>query len=564
MRQVLAILQTKLRILRNQIALVRHESKLKIAVLTFSSVTIWYAVYFFLFRGFRWLLDFGNLGGGDFVFGDLLLRQVIGLFGLAVFLLLIFSNILVAFSTLYKSREVYFLLQGPITFTQFFHIRFVECVLFSSWALAFLGSPLLLAYGKNVDADGLFYLAALGFFVPYVLIPAALGAIITMLLVRIFPRIRVQTMIALGVMALSGFFYYMVQILRQARVAEDTPIAAFFESMNRMQSHLLPNYWASEGLFAVGRQDFSSAAFWWLMSVSTAMMLLLVASWVAERIFYPGWSYLNGQDRQRFKPEHRGILNRFLSLLNGLPNPFQALSKKDIKLFWRDPTQWSQFVIFFGIMAVYIANLRNTSRFYEQDLWRSWVACLNVGSISLILATQTSRFVFPLISLEGRRFWILRLAPLTLRQLVWQKFWLSVATTSIITIGLALFSGYLLELAPHIWFLSVYSVAMTNLGLAGLAVGLGSLYPTFQEDNPARIVSGMGGTLNLLLSIGYITAIVIAQGVVLLWDVAEMLTGRGDVTRVYFTSLLFITFGSLLAMFLPMKAGLRHLERMEY
>jgi hypothetical protein len=50
-------------------------------------------------------------------------------------------------------------------------------------------------------------------------------------------------------------------------------------------------------------------------------------------------------------------------------------------------------VIFFGIMAIYIANLRNTSRYFEEDKWRLWVACLNTGALSLILATLTSRFV---------------------------------------------------------------------------------------------------------------------------------------------------------------------------
>ncbi len=564
MSQVIALLQTKLRILGNQIALVRYESKLKIAVLTFSAIIIWLGAYIWLYYGFRWLLNFGNMGGGAYVFGELLLRQVLSLFALAVFLLLIFSNILVAFSTLYKSKEVFYLLQGPLSYNQFFYVRFVECLLFSSWALAFLGSPLILAYGQSIQMTPAFYLAAIGFFIPYIIIPAAIGAIITMLLVRIFPQIRVQTMIALGVMVLVGFFYYMVTILRKTRVAEDTPIAVFFDSMSRIQSRLLPSFWATEGLFSAGRLDYTEALFWWLMSISTALMLLVVAGWVAGKAFYPGWSYLNGQDRQRFKPENRGILNALLQPLNMLPLPIQALSKKDIRLFWRDPTQWSQFVIFFGIMAIYIANLRNTSRFYEQDIWRSWVACLNVGSVSLILATQTSRFVFPLISLEGHRFWILRLAPLSLRQLIWQKFWLSVVTTSGVTVGLALMSGYLLELEPAFYFMTVYGVALTNLGLAGLAVGLGSLYPTLSEDNPARIVSGMGGTLNLLLSIGYISLLVSAQGIVLLWDVAAFLTGRGDFFWAYTLTLVFVTITSLLAVWLPMKAGLRHLERLEF
>jgi ABC-2 type transport system permease protein len=215
-------------------------------------------------------------------------------------------------------------------------------------------------------------------------------------------------------------------------------------------------------------------------------------------------------------------------------------------------------------MGIYIANLRNTSQSFEREVWRAWVACLNVGAVSLILATLTSRFVFPLVSLEGKRFWILGLAPLTYSQLVWQKFWLSVACTSVFTVALAALSGYMLDLAPIYYFLTVYSVVATNFGLSGLAVGLGTLYPNFQEDNPARIVSGMGGTLNLLLSVGYITLVVAAQCLVLQWNLLEMFSSPGLFPVAMGGALVVITGLSLLCTFVPMRLGLRNLESMEF
>ena len=233
-------------------------------------------------------------------------------------------------------------------------------------------------------------------------------------------------------------------------------------------------------------------------------------------------------------------------------------------MFWRDPTQWSQFVIFFGIMAIYTANLRGTSKFYEEEMWRSWIACLNVGSVTLILATLTSRFVFPLVSLEGRRFWIIGLAPLTFRSLVWQKFWLSVATTSCFTVGLAFLSAAMLKLEFVYFWMTVYSVSIANFGLAGLAVGLGALYPNFNEDNPARIVSGLGGTLNLLVSVGYIAVIVAAQTLVLQWNAI----GRFGSTHTFHYALAGAVFtGAFVTtacVALPMYFGLRNLRDREY
>src|SRR6185369_11869071 len=95
---------------------------------------------------------------------------------------------------------------------------------------------------------------------------------------------------------------------------------------------------------------------------------------------------------------------------------------KDIKSFMRDPAQWSQVLIFFGILTLYIGNLRNFSYPLDQPFYQNLIASLNLGATSMTLATMTSRFIFPLISLEGRRFWILGLLPIERRQIMISKF----------------------------------------------------------------------------------------------------------------------------------------------
>jgi ABC-2 type transport system permease protein len=106
-------------------------------------------------------------------FGDLLMGRMLSIFGLAVFMLLIFSNVLVAFSTMYRSKEVVYLLQAPISLREFLLRALLRVVSsFSSWSLAYLGSPLMLAYGIQTKASLLFYPATLFFYLPFILIPA--------------------------------------------------------------------------------------------------------------------------------------------------------------------------------------------------------------------------------------------------------------------------------------------------------------------------------------------------------------------------------------------------------
>ena len=564
MNQVGTVILAKARIARHEVAGVRHQSKLKVGVITIAAALLWFGAFMFFRMGFRWVMFFGGQGGADLNFGDVLMARLLSILTLAIFMLLIFSNVLVAFSTLYRSKEVVYLLQAPIRYDHFFYARFLECVVFSSWSLAFLGSPLMLAYGLATQAPLVFYVAVGAFFLPLIIVPAAIGANITMVLARVFPRLKPSWMVGLGALVVGLFFLYIRNVLRGTRLSDDTILPVFLQATGRAQHWLLPSHWASQGVLASARHEVGESLFWFLLIASTAVVLMMVSGWVAQRLFFPGFSFLAGQDRQRIRPLHRGLLNRVERMLGFIPNPARALTVKDIKLFWRDPTQWSQFVIFFGIMAIYTANLRSTSRYYEDDMWRSWIACLNVGSVTLILATLTSRFVFPLVSLEGRRFWIIGLGPMTFRGLVWQKFWLSVATTSLFTVGLAFLSATMLKLEPIYFWMTVYSVVIANFGLAGLAVGLGALYPNFNEDNPARIVSGLGGTLNLLMSVGYITVVVAAQTLVLQWHAI----GRFASPQLFRYALAgAVATGGLVTLAcvaLPMYFGLRNLRDMEY
>ena len=566
MGQVGVIVHTKLRMARHAVASVRTESKLKVGVITFFALVLWGGAYVLFAEGFNWLIHFGR----DYSMvasrgiGNIIMVRLFGVLAFTVFFMLIFSNVLVSFSTLYRSNEVQYLLQTPMTFRTFFLARFLECVAFSSWALAFLGSPLILAYGLTNRAPFLFYVAGLAFYVPFITMPAAIGAIITLVLVRVFPRLKIRTMALLAVLAGVLFFAYWQSHFTATRLAEDSFVPIVLEVTAQTQSHLLPSYWAARGILAAADRRYGECLFNFLLLLSNALLLLWVAAEVAQRIFHTGWSFLAGQDKTRVRPLGRGVLGRLETFLKMLPNPARSLVIKDIKLFWRDPTQWSQFVIFFGIMAIYTANLRNTSVHYEKEFWRSWIACLNVGTCTLILATLTSRFVFPLVSLEGRRFWILGLAPLTFGQIVRQKFWLSVATTASFTVGLAALSGVMLKLQPVYLVLSIYSVFITNFGLAGLAVGLGTLYPNFQEDNPARIVSGMGGTLNFVLSIVYITFIVGAQTLILQWRVLNLFSSDRAFYLALAAAVVFITSASVVCAVIPLRLGLRNLNQMEF
>src|SRR6185436_20971632 len=118
-----------------------------------------------------------------------------------------------------------------------------------------------------------------------------------------------------------------------------------------------------------------------------------------------------------------------------------ALVFKDVRIFWRDPAQWTQFMIFFGLLCIYVANLRNVAFEFKQPYWETLISYLNLAASALTLSTLTTRFVFPQFSLEGRRLWIIGLAPFGLDKVLLQKFWMSCLTATVVTTVLMIVSS---------------------------------------------------------------------------------------------------------------------------
>lgn len=557
-----AIYWARRRMTLHLLASVRRESKLKVALVSVSATLLWLGLFAFALVGFflfENLIGSEVIGVGRLTVGDVVMSRLLSVFALALFAMLVFSNVLTAFATLYRSREVVPQVLAPISMTTLYLGRFRDCLSMSSWASGFLGSPVMLAYGLVSHAPLVFYPALLAFFVPFVVIPAAIGTMLTIVAVRVLGRVRRPYVVGLGFLLVAVLFGFFRTRLLAPDFSQTGTAQAIIDAMARTQAPFLPSQWLSQGVLGMALGDYKEALFYFLLLAVNAAFLLFIATLIAEEWYYDGYSSLFGGEQER--KAGRGFLGGVDGLFAFLPQPARSLVVKDFKLFWRDPAQWSQFVLFFGIMALYIANLGGARSFTSR--WIEWVTILNLTASMFILASLTSRFVYPLISLEGPRIWILGLSPVGMRRIVWQKFWLSVATTSVFTVGLAVLSAWRLELDRTAFLLSVSTIAATTVALSGLSVGLGSLYPNFREDNPSKIVSGMGGTLNFILSMAYIVLVTAGLATVLLWKPSwqGFFADRARLLGLVVAEVCVLT---ALACWVPMRLGLRNLERAEF
>ncbi|HEV2435349.1 MAG TPA: hypothetical protein VG077_05065 [Verrucomicrobiae bacterium] len=488
-----------------------------------------------------------------------------------LFGLLLLSNLVISYTNLFRNRETAFLLTLPVPTQTVFRWKFIESTLLASWAFLFLIAPLLVAFGLVRGAAWHFYVMTLVLIALFIVLPGVAGAWLAILMGRLLDRRSFQiTIVGTALISLALVaFWWKAQPATNALLSERT-LEALDQLLAKTRFTMfpfLPSYWLSAAVLQWAEGILRGAVFFALVLLSYTLLFGGLAFTQFGYLFYDTASavqsrvHRNGKwTRVRLKPKPASQNSaRAMEKIGGaffwFGRDSRALAIKDIRMFWRDTTQWGQSVMLFGLLGVYIINLRNFTHQLSSEFWINLIAFLNLGVCALNLASVTTRFVFPQFSLEGRRLWIVGLAPMGLARVVKTKFWLASVMSFIVTSGLIMLSCYLLKMSwDRVAFFGAVVTIMT-FALNGLAVGLGVLYPNLKEANPNKIVSGFGGTLCFVLSSVYILASVLLLG----------FAGTGWHGRATWAAegIIAFVFLSFLVGWLPMKLGLRRLNDFE-
>jgi len=84
------------------------------------------------------------------------------------------------------------------------------------------------------------------------------------------------------------------------------------------------------------------------------------------------------------------------------------------------------------------------------------------------------------------------------------------------------------------------------------------------QKNPAAIVSGFGGTLNLVLSLGFMLAAILPFGIVLHTHISLQRSGLHRMPDNMFLVVLWLLILTAMAVIIPLRLGLKALLEREY
>jgi ABC-2 type transport system permease protein len=547
-----------------------HSTSLPLALTIAFFIVAYLTVSFVLFqRGLQFLNHFPALG-------LLLTERLFFLLFVFLLVLLLFSNLVVGYSNFFRNRESAFLMSLPVSSQTIFRWKFIESALLASWAFLFLIAPLLAAYGLTRGAPWHFYVMTVAALLMFIVLPGVAGAWVAMALARYLDRKSFQVF---AVLVIVAFAILMVAWFRPETLTDESTDTRVLATLDKLlmrtrfsESPWLPSYWLSTTVLQWAEGALTAAGFFLLVLLSYALFFGWISFNYSGAFFYRAFSTVQSREsifvrwhwfrRWRQRQAHAeaaiGILERVLRVVyKGSPDVL-ALLVKDARMFWRDTTQWGQTLVLFGLLVVYIINLRHFTQELTNPFWLHLVSYLNLGACALNLATLTTRFVFPQFSLEGKRLWIIGMAPMGLVEALRAKFWLASRAALLVSVGLIFLSCRMLQMPIDRTLYLVVVIATMTFTLAALAMGLGALFPNFREENPTKIVSGFGGTLCLVLSFLYIV------GSVTLLSVGSPWGGHGEFSvRWILTAWAGFAVFSLFTGWIPYRIGLERVKTVE-
>jgi hypothetical protein len=306
--------------------------------------------------------------------------------------------------------------------------------------------------------------------------------------------------VAAAVAGLTGAGLYLAWnlSLRQSFSGRSRPD---FENLNAVIQRIdwLPPAWPGHALSALITGDAGAAAVWVTLTLLLGILALATAEVLYERTLLAGLGVFGGSQAVWKRRARRPAA---LPAGRGAASPTLAIARKDWLGFRRDIRRLSRLLpaLLFPIGYVFAVSRpsRGTNGF--------WAEVFLVGFMSMFMSTALA---IPSIPSERRGFQILRMAPLTMSQVLRAKVLLTLppvlAMTIVFSIVVAVVSSNgadrFLELGTFVIWL--------GCGFVAIGVSAGGIDPRFDALDDRRAVgligtiAGLGGSLGFgVLSLG--------------------------------------------------------------
>jgi ABC-2 type transport system permease protein len=532
----------------------------KLVILTLVGAGFWAAVFGILYAMLRYFRGVEDLG-------PLLAGKLLGIALLSFVSILVLSNVITALSSFFLAKDLDLLVSAPVDWLRLYLAKLGETLLHSSWMVALMAVPIVAAYGVVYHAGPLFYGYALLTLIPLLVLPAVVGSAVTLILVNVFPARRTRDLLSIVALGAAAGVILLFRLIRPEQLARPEGfrnLLDFITLLRAPTSPFLPSEWASRAIMNYLREIVDPLPL--ILLWTTAGAFVVAGAALHRGLFASGYTKAQ-EGAERFV---RGVFWRWTvgTLLRPLPVAKREFVLKDIKLFFRDTTQWSQLILLAVLVVVYLFNIQALPLHRGEPVgffYVSLVSFLNLGLAGFVLASIAARFIFPSVSLEGRQMWLLRSSPLDLKALLWSKYWVGTVPLLVLALLLTSLTNLLLKVTPFMMAVSLIAMSALTLAIAALALGFGALYPQFETENAAQIPTSFGGLVFMMATITLLGAVIVSLWQAVYTYVRAVYEGRPVVVDAWM--LFWFAVAAALcaaATVIPLRIGLRKMESFEF
>jgi ABC-2 type transport system permease protein len=393
------------------------------------------------------------------------------------------------------------------------------------------------------------------------------GSALTLILVNVFPARRTRDLLGLVAIGAVGGLVLLFRLVRPEQLARADGVRNLLDYLSVLRtptSPFLPSEWTTQMIMN------------WLQRVgdplpvlllwTTAPAFVVLGAMLHQRLYHAGFSKAQeGAERFVRGRAWSGVLAR---LFGRMPAARREFVLKDLRLFFRDTTQWSQLILLAVLLVVYVFNIKSLPLFSGEKVpvfLVSLVVFLNLGLAGFVLSAIAARFVFPAVSLEGKQMWLLRSSPLDLKALLWSKYWTGTLPLLVLAVAITLSTNLLLQATPFMMAISLATMILLTFAISAMALGFGALFPRFDTENAAQIPTGFGGMVYMMSAIVLLGLVLALEATPVMGYLRAQLSGDEPVPGPWMVaSLLAVVVVCVAATIIPIRLGLKKIEAMEF
>jgi len=520
----------------------------------------WLAVFGVVYRVLRYFRGVEEIG-------FLLASKLLGLVLLAFLSILLLSNVITALSSFFLAKDLDLLVSSPVDWLHLYLGKLGETLVHSSWMVALMAVPIFAAYGLIYDGGILFPFYVILVFMPLLVIPGVIGSAVTLILVNVFPARRTRDLLSVIAIGAAGVLVLLFRLVRPEQLARPegfTNLLDFITLLRTPTSPFLPSEWAASSImeYLVGPLDVLPLLLLW----STAAAAVVLGAMVHRKLYPRGYTRAQ-EGAERFV---KGWIWRIIfdPLFKPLSVSKREFIIKDLKLFFRDTTQWSQLILLAVLIVIYLFNIRALPLFSGERvpfIMVTVISFLNLGLAGFVLASIAARFIFPSISLEGRQMWLLRSSPLNLRALLWSKYWIGTVPLLVLALAITILTNVLLRVTPFMMVVGICTIVLLTLAISAMALGFGALYPQFETENAAQIPTSYGGLVFMMSTIALLATVIVIEAVPVSSYLRSAVAGETVTIDIWMIgAFVAVALICSLATAVPLRVGLRKMEGFEF